>query len=174
MDFIHFEVYFSLFGHVISVHQSQSQNLSANVAELNHAVASMFAQVESLSRNRVAAPPHASIGSMFPKYSLAATLETVETGKLFRACMTKRISDLKSKFEIITQEPQNQMMIAVQRRLRLSEVIQKCGGSRNFVAAAAATVDEYMKWGSAEIEKDDGKTTKVCLPASNTYHRTTL
>lgn len=143
---------------------SQSQNLSAHVKELNHAVASMFAQIEALSSSRLTATPQASLASMFPDYSLATTSETIEKGTLFRACVTNRVSELTSKFQItLSQEPQNQMRIAVERRLQLSGVIRKCGGSSNFVSAAAATVDDYMKWASAEIKKDDGRASKVVV-----------
>ncbi len=68
-----------------------------------------------------------------------------------------------SENQVMPQELQNQMPLAVERRLRLSEVAAKCGGSSNFAAAAAATVDDYIKWANAELNKDDGNTSKVCL-----------
>ena len=47
---------------------------------------------------------------------------------------------------MLSQELQNQLRLAVERRLRLSEVIRKCAGSSNFVVAAAATVDDCIEW----------------------------
>lgn len=144
--------------------KSQSQNLSAHVAELNNAVASMFVRLEALSRNAPASsdPPHASVAFMLPAFSRSKQLEVIEKGKLFRACVTSKVSELTSQFQVsLSQEPQNQMRLAVERRLRLSEVSQRCGGSSNFIASAAATVDDYIKWASAEINKDDGRASKV-------------
>jgi hypothetical protein len=75
-----------------------------------------------------------------------------------------QVSKLTSQFQVmLSQEPQHHIRFAIERRLRLSEVAQKCGGTIQFAAAAAATVDDYMKWASEELNKDDGETTKVAL-----------
>jgi hypothetical protein len=57
--------------------------------------------------------------------------------------------------------PNDQMKVAIERRLQLSNVAKQCGGLHMFAAAAAATVDEYIKWASEETKKDDGKIAKV-------------
>ena len=134
------------------------------MVELNNAVASMFVRLEALSSHAPTSftPPHASLASMPPDFSRSKTLEVIERGKLFRACVTSKVSELTSQFHVLLSlEPQNQMRFAVERRLRLSEVSQRCGGSSNFFASAAATVDDYIKWASAEINKDDGRVSKV-------------
>jgi hypothetical protein len=59
------------------------------------------------------------------------------------------------------QELQNQMQHAVERRLKMSDVAQNCGGHHLFKAAAAATVDEYVKWATEELNRDDGGVSKV-------------
>ncbi len=53
------------------------------------------------------------------------------------------------------------MQHAVERRLKMSDVAQNCGGHHLFKAAAAATVDEYVKWATEELNRDDGGVSKV-------------
>ena len=53
------------------------------------------------------------------------------------------------------------MQLAVERRLQMSDLAQKCGGHHLFAAAAAATVDEYVKWATEELKRDDGGFSKV-------------
>jgi hypothetical protein len=43
----------------------------------------------------------------------------------------------------------------------MSDVAQKCGGHHLFKAAAAATVDEYVKWATEELNRDDGGVSRV-------------
>ena len=53
------------------------------------------------------------------------------------------------------------MQLMVERRILLSQLVQRCSGQHMFAAAAAASADEYIKWATEELTKDDGKNSKV-------------
>ena len=53
------------------------------------------------------------------------------------------------------------MQLMVERRILLSQLVQRCGGQHMFAAAAAASADEYIKWATEELTKDDGNISKV-------------
>ena len=138
----------------------------------------MLTQMQSLSfaGQPSTAPSFLSSDSTAARISLdhgaSMTSAMIERGKLFRTCVAARLPAILSSSQNLPQELQNQMQHAIERRLKMSDVAQKCGGHHLFKAAAAATVEEYVKWATEELNRDDGGVSKVrdCLDTRGTSH----
>jgi hypothetical protein len=145
--------------------QAASRNESAHLAGLSLAVASVLSQVQSMSSAvqtlSVAVSPSVAAAGIRCDENSVSTPSVIEQGKAFKACVVVAAREALSWPREVPSEPEKQMKIAVERRLQLSSIVQKCGGQHMFAAAAAATVDEYIKWAGEELKKDDGQKSKV-------------
>ncbi len=92
----------------------------------------------------------------------------IEKGKSFKACVSLLLGNhVLNWSQSVPSEAEKQMHLMVERRMQLSQLVQKCGGQHLFAAAAAASADEYMKWAAEELKKDDGKNAKVRITLGN-------
>ena len=144
--------------------QAASRNESAHLAGLSLAVASVLRQVDSMSSAvhslSVAVQPAAAASVRCDESSVTLP-SVIEQGRAFKACVVVAAREALSWPRDVPSEPEKQLKFAVERRLQLSSMVQKCGGQHMFAAAAAATVDEYIKWAQDELKKDDGQKSKV-------------
>ena len=89
-------------------------------------------------------------------------LNLIEKGKSFKACVSLALGNHVTNWsQSVPSEAEKQMQLMVERRMQLSQLVQKCGGQHMFTAASAASADEYIKWATEELKKDDGKNAKV-------------
>ena len=92
----------------------------------------------------------------------------IEKGKSFKACVSFLLgSHMTNWSQSVPSEADKQMHVMVERRMQLSQLVRKCGGQHMFAAASAASADEYIKWATEELKKDDGKNAKVRVTLSN-------
>ena len=143
--------------------QGMSRNHSVQLAELSMVVADVHDKVASLSiqLNQMHSL-NSAIHSAAPSDKQAAAESAARArGKSFKACVARSLANKVERWSQTSSDSKDQMKVAVERRLQLSDVATRCGGHRLFAAAAASTIDDYTTWAAEEMKKDDGNTSKV-------------
>lgn len=135
------------------------------VADVHEKVASLSIQLNTIHSL------NSAIHSAAPSDKQAAAESAArDRGKLFKSCVARSLANKVETWSQTSSDPKDQMKVAVQRRLQLSDVATRCGGHRMFAAAAASTIDDYTKWAAEEMKKDDGNTSKVVNAHASTAY----
>ena len=132
--------------------QATSRNHTAQLLDLSLTAARLYSLVQAMSFAASVRTPQAS----------PQDLSLIEKGKSFKACVSLALGNHVTNWsQSVPSEAEKQMQLMVERRMQLSQLVQKCGGQHMFTAASAASADEYIKWATEELKKDDGKNAKV-------------
>ena len=148
--------------------QLASVNHTTQLLDLSLVVASVYSSLQSMSPAISARfKPHESFSPNTPNNTM------IESGESFKSCVSLTLGNYATSWsQNAPQEPEKQLQLMVERRMQISQLVQKCGGQHMFAAAAAASVREYINWATEELKVDDGKNSKV--PAMHNTDRSTL
>jgi hypothetical protein len=137
--------------------QLASVNHTTQLLDLSLVIASIYSSLQSMSPAIYARlNPQESISSNTPNNTM------IESVKSFKACVSLTLGNYATSWsQDAPKEPEKQLQLMVERRMQISQLVQKCGGQYMFAAAAAASVQEYIKWATEELKVDDGKNSKV-------------
>jgi hypothetical protein len=150
--------------------QGMSRNHSAQMTELSMVVADVHDKVASLSMqlNKMYSLNSAMHSAAPSDKQAAAESAARDRGKSFKSCVARSLANKVETWSQTNSDSKDQLKVAVERRLQLSDVATRCGGHRMFAAAAASTIDDYTKWAAEEMKKDDGSTSKVVNARAST------